>query len=123
VALGHRNCNWLDGQLLTYYWKQKLSMAKTKRFYWPALDRLCQHIQITDFSHKSTEYSFIKQELKSATHTWRQIKRNALRLREEFFLEQASLLADRMQATKDNAYKLILNAERSKQVFKKIKHS
>jgi hypothetical protein len=102
------------------YWKRKLQMSQNKHFRWHILASLYERTNITLEDHQNIDPESIKQHLRIARRTWREVKKQGDELRQQFLQDQAEEHARRHNIVPAKALKAIKQAEASRQTYAQI---
>jgi hypothetical protein len=107
-----------DTVLQLSYWKKKFQMSQNKHFRWHILDSLYERTNISLQNHNETNPETIKQQLRSARCTWREVKQQGDTIRQQFLQDKAEEHARRHNIIPAKALKAIKQAELSRQTYK-----
>ncbi len=98
-----------------------MRMIRSKILHWGRLNKLKQNLPIDKADHHSLCLNNTREHLRSAHRHWRQTKKKAPELREEFLQEKAEEYAIKMRTDQETALKMIKKTEEQKKTYMQIK--
>ncbi len=85
------------------YWQKKTSMLRKRHIRWDILQQKLTGTKISTTSHLNTTLEHAIKELRKARKAWRQTKKDAAQLRDQFLNERAEVLAAKTNSTHEKA--------------------